>query len=104
MTKKKKSWLYLPLLLLMLTATGCQYWDNLTNSGSGSGSSSNAETSSTAQTEQPAHGPATVNLMEKSPFNGRDLDPAFWSNMEAYCKAGPTHLILADLHQPPRIK
>jgi hypothetical protein len=39
--------------------------------------------------------------MERSPFNGRDLDPAFWSKMEAYCKAGPCQLVLADLHLAP---
>ena len=102
MTKKKLTWLLVPLFLLMLPATGCQYWDNMTNSGSGSGStaSSNAESTSTTQAEQP-HGPATVNLMEKTPFNGRDLDSAYWSKLEAYCKAGPTQLVLADLHLAP---
>ena len=103
MTKKKLICLLLPLLVLMLTSTGCQYWDNLTNSGSGSGSSSsaNAETGSTAQTVQPAHGPATVNLMQRTPFNGRDLNPAFWKEMEGYCLAGPTQLVLADLNAAP---
>ena len=81
MTRKKMTRLYLPLLLLMLSATGCQYWDNLTNSGSGSSSSSASTSSSTTQAEQPAHGPATVNLMEKTPFNGRNLDPAYWSQI-----------------------
>jgi hypothetical protein len=100
MTKKKLSCLFLTLLLLMVPATGCQYWDNWTNSGSGSGSSSGSVSSSSTQTEQP-HGQVTVNLMERTPFNGRDLDPAFWSQMEAFCKAGPTHLILADLNAAP---
>ncbi len=98
MTKKILSLLLLPLLLLMLPATGCQYWDNWTNSGGSS--SSNSGTSSTSQAEQP-HGQDTVNLMERTPFNGKDLDPAFWSKMEAYCKAGPTKLILADLNAVP---
>ena len=40
MTKKKLSWLLVPLFLLMLPATGCQYWENMTNSGSGSSSTS----------------------------------------------------------------
>ena len=97
MTKKKLSWLLLPLFLLMLPATGCQYWDNLTNSGSGSSSGSG----STTQAEEPTHGPATVNLMERTPFNGQGLDSAFWSKMEGYCKAGPTQLILADLEAVP---
>ena len=102
MTKKKLSCLFLTLLLLMVPATGCQYWDNWTNSGSGSGSSSGSGsgTGSSTQAEQP-HGQVTVNLMERTPFNGRDLDPAFWSQMEAFCKAGPTHLILADLNASP---
>jgi hypothetical protein len=102
MTKSKLIWLLLPLFLLMLPTTGCQYWDNMTNSGSGSSSASGSgsATNSTSQAEQP-HGPVTVNLMERTPFKGRDLDPAFWSKMEAYCKAGPTQLVLADLHQVP---
>jgi hypothetical protein len=97
MTKKKLSWLLLPLLLLMLPVNGCQYWDNMTNSGSGS--SSNTSSTSTTQAEQPAHGQATVNLMEQTPFNGQDLDSGYWSKLEGYCKAGPTHLIIADMNQ-----
>ena len=106
MKKRNKSWLIVPLFPFMLFLSGCEYWENLTNSGSGSssGSSSNASSSagsgSTPKSE-PAHGPATVNLMERSPFNGQGLDPAFWSNLESYCKAGPTHLILTDLEQVP---
>jgi hypothetical protein len=101
MQKTKLTWLLLPLLLLMLTSSGCQYWDNWTNSGGGSSSSTNAGAGSTSQAEQPAHGPATVNLMEQSPFNGRDLDSAYWSKLEGYCKAGPTQLIIADLNAVP---
>jgi len=107
MQKTKLTWLYLPLFLLMFSSTGCQYWDNLTNSGSGGSSSTNAATSTTAgssstsQTEQPAHGPATVNLMEQSPFNGQNLDSAYWSKLEGYCKAGPTQLIIADMNSVP---
>jgi hypothetical protein len=101
MNKKKLNRLLLPLSLLMLSATSCQYWENMTNSGSGSGSSSNSVPASTPQAEQPAHGPATVNLMEKAPFNGQSLDAAYWKNLEGYCKAGPTQLIIADLNQVP---
>ena len=99
MTKKKLSWLLLPLLLLMLPATGCQYWDNMTNSGSGSSSNSSSTSTSTTQKEEPAHGQATVNLMENSPFNGQELDSTYWAKLEAYCKAGPTHLVIADMNQ-----
>jgi len=101
MQKTKLTWLLLPLLLLILPAAGCQYWENMTNSGSGSGSSSNSTTTTTTQAEQPAHGPATVNLMEQSPFNGQNLDAAYWSKLEGYCKAGPTQLIIADLNAVP---
>lgn len=104
MQKTKLTWLLLPLLLLMFSSTGCQYWDNMTNSGGG-GSTSNASANSgsaaTTQTEQPAHGQATVNLMEQSPFNGQNLDSAYWSKLEGYCKAGPTQLIIADLNAVP---
>jgi hypothetical protein len=101
MIKKNLCLFLFPLLLLMLPATGCQYWDNWTNSGGGSSSNSGSGSSSTSQPEQPAHGSATVNLMEQAPFNGQDLDPAYWSRLEAYCKAGPTHLIIADLNLIP---
>ena len=39
--------------------------------------------------------------MEKSPFNGQNLDAAYWSKLEGYCKAGPTQLIIADLNSVP---
>lgn len=100
MIKKKLFMLLLPLLFLMSPATGCQYWDNWTNSGGGS-SSNSGTSSTTSQSEQPAHGPATVNLMEQTPFNGQNLDSAYWSKLEGYCKAGPTHLIIADLNLIP---
>ncbi len=107
MQKTKLTWLLFPLFLLMFSSTGCQYWDNLTNSGGGSSSSTNAATSTTAgsgstsQAEQPAHGPATVNLMEQSPFSGQNIDSAYWIKLEGYCKAGPTQLIIADLNAVP---
>jgi hypothetical protein len=97
MIKKNLICLLLPLLLLLLPATGCQYWDNMTNSGSGGSQPPNT----TSQPEQPSHGPATVNLMEQTPFNGRELDSAYWSKLEGYCKAGPTQLIIADLNAVP---
>ena len=96
MTRKKLCWLSHHLLMVLFLLTGCDYWNNLTNSGSGSSSSSN----STTKTEPP-HSQTTVNLLERSPFNGASIDPTFWSNMEAYCKAGPTHLIIADMDQVP---
>lgn len=106
MAKKKTSLIKLNILFLMLFSAGCDYWNNLTNSGSGSssGSSSSASTNSsspntTTTNTAPAHGPATVNILEKSPFNGADLNPAYWSELEAYCKAGPTQLIIADMNR-----
>jgi hypothetical protein len=100
MRKKKLTWLALSLLLPMLTITGCQYWDNATNSGSGSGSGTSSTSTSSTQAEQP-HPQATVNLLERNPFNGQDLDSTFWTKMEAYCKAGPTQLIIADMNLVP---
>lgn len=96
-TNNLRSWMF-PLCFCLLMASGCEYWENMTNSGSGS--SSGSSSSSNTQTA-PAHAPATVNMMERSPFRGQDLDPAFWASMEAYCKAGPTHLVLADLELVP---
>jgi hypothetical protein len=100
--KKKLTLLLLSLVLPIVTITGCQYWDNATNSGSGSGASStsNSTPSSTTQTEQP-HPQANVNLMEKTPFSGQNLDSAYWTKLEAYCKAGPTQLIIADMNLVP---
>jgi hypothetical protein len=89
---------------LMFLMIGCDVmenqWNNLTNSGSGSSSNSSSNSRVTSQ-EVPAHGQVTVSLLERSPFKGKDLDPVFWSNMEAYCKAGPTHLIIADMNLVP---
>ena len=104
MAKKKINWIGIHLLLLMLFSAGCEYWENLTNSGSGSSSGSNSTTNNSSATPpktEPAHGQATVNILEKSPFIGQDLDPTFWSNLEAYCKAGPTQLIIADMDRIP---
>jgi len=108
MADRKRNWIGFHLLLFMLFSAGCEYWDNLTNSGSGSSSGSSSSTSSNSSTPTtattntaPAHGPATVNILEKSPFRGADLDPAYWSELEAYCKAGPTQLIIADMNRVP---
>ena len=99
MKKTRLIWLVLSLFLSLLLITGCGLWDNMTNSGSGSGSGSGSSSNSSTQAEQPAHGQATVNLMEQTPFNGDQLDSAYWAKLEAYCKAGPTHLIIADMNQ-----
>ena len=96
MTKNKLSWLGLCFLLLILPSSGCDllFNTNQTRSGSGSGSGTTTQ-------DQPAHGQVTYNILEKSPFNGQQLDSSFWSNLEAYCKAGPTHLIIADMELVP---
>jgi hypothetical protein len=106
MAKRKMNWIGFHLMVLMLFSAGCEYWDNLTNSGSGSnsGSSTNASTNSGSTPPpktEPAHGPATVNILEKSPFSGADLNSTYWSDLEAYCKAGPTQLIIADMDRVP---
>lgn len=100
MTKKRLIRLRFSPLLFTLLLFGCDavenQWNNLTNSGSGSSSGPKV----TSQ-EVPAHGQVTVNLLERAPFKGRELDPAFWNNMESYCKAGPTQLIIADMNLIP---
>jgi hypothetical protein len=104
MRNKKLGLRRISLSFLMLIMSGCDIldWDKITNSGSGSSSNSSAGSGSknTSQ-EVPAHGQVTVNLLERSPFKGKDLDPVFWSNIEAYCKAGPTQLIIADMNLVP---
>jgi hypothetical protein len=104
MPKRKPYRLFFFLFNLMILSMGCDaakdQWNNLTNSGSGSSSGSSSGSNTSSQ-EVPAHGQATVNLLERSPFKGKNLDTAFWSNMEAYCKAGPTQLIVADMNNIP---
>jgi hypothetical protein len=90
----KMNLLGLFLLPFILFTIGCELFDSTQSTKSSSGSSS---TSKTTSLELPGHGQATVNLLERAPFQGRNLDPAFWTNMEAYCKAGPTQLIIADM-------
>lgn len=101
MKKRIPLGILMPLLLsaLLLALTGCEWWNNLTNSSSGSSSSSNNST--TTVTTAPAHGQATINLLERSLFQGRQLNTATWSELEAYCKAGPTHLIVSDMDLIP---
>jgi hypothetical protein len=82
----------LPFLVLFMIS--CEI--NQTKSSSGSNANSGP-----APQEQPAHGQATVNLMEKSLFSGTNLDSTYWTNLENYCKAGPTLLIIADLNLVP---
>ena len=92
LSKLRFSPLLFILLILLLFGCGNFETTQTTKSGSGSGAASQ---------EVPAHGQATVNLLERAPFKGRDLDPTFWNNMEAYCKAGPTQLIIADMNLIP---
>jgi hypothetical protein len=94
MTKKKLNGvsLYLISLMLLIVIFGCQVNQNNSSSGSGSG---------TPTQDQPAHGQVTYNILEKSPFSSQQLDSSFWTNLEAYCKAGPTLLIIADMDQIP---
>jgi hypothetical protein len=108
MPKRRLYRMFFFLFHFMLLSMGCDVaenqWNNLTNSGSGSSSGSSSGTKTSSQ-ELPAHGQETVNLLARSPFKGRDLDPAFWTNMEAYCKAGPTQLIIGDMTLiPPRME
>jgi hypothetical protein len=93
MVKKKLTQmsLFLSLFILLIALVGCEV--NQTKSSSGSGSGSGGTTTQ----EQPAHGQATYNILERSPFKGQQLDSAFWSNLEAYCKAGPTELLISDM-------
>lgn len=92
MTKKKLIQMILSLPILMLLMVGCEINQTKSSSGSGSGSTSQ---------DQPTHGQATINLMERNVFSGANLDPAFMTWLENYCKAGPTHLIMADLELVP---
>ncbi|OGP52165.1 MAG: hypothetical protein A2Y79_12805 [Deltaproteobacteria bacterium RBG_13_43_22] len=92
MTKKKISQLVLSLPLLFLFIIGCDLLGKITSTKSGSGSSSGT----TAQ-DQPAHGQATINLMEKDIFIGDKLNTSYITWLEGYCKAGPTQLIIADM-------
>ena len=91
MTKKKLTRLGNCLSLLMLLSFGCAWLDKEETKSGSSGTSE----------QEPAHGQVSVSLLERTPFRGQDLDPAFWTKMEAYCKAGPTQLIIADMNLVP---
>ncbi len=84
--------LFLPLLLLILN--GCDWLADITGTKSGS-------SSGTTPPDQPAHGQVTYNILEKSPFSGQQLNTTFWTNLDGYCKAGPTQLIICDLNMIP---
>jgi len=106
MKKKKVVRFGLPIIFLLLMM-GCvfinEYWSELTTSASGSIISSSSVSTSNlgSNTPQQTHRHATVNLLERSPFKGKKLDPTFWNNLEAYCQAGPTKLIIADMTHIP---
>lgn len=85
--------LFFSLLLLFIGINGCEV--NQTKSSGGSGSSG------TSADNQPAHGQATINLMAEDVFSGTNLNTRYWSQLEAYCKAGPTQLIIADMALVP---
>jgi hypothetical protein len=93
MTKKNLIQLGISLSLLMLFIIGCEVNQTKSNSGSNSG---------TTTQEQPPHEQVTYSILEKSPFNGRQLNPTFWRDLEAYCKAGPTQLIISDMNLIPQ--
>ncbi len=97
MTKKKLIQVSLSLFsfILFIIIFGCELTQNKSSSGSGSSNSG------PAPQDQPTHGQVTYNILEKSPFSGQQLDSSFWTNLEAYCKAGPTQLIIADMDLIP---
>jgi hypothetical protein len=90
--------LSLPLLLLLLLLAGCQSSETKSSGGAGSGAGSGSGGTSG---DQPAHGQATINLMEQNVFSGDNLNTAYWAQLEGYCKAGPTRLIVADMGLVP---
>ncbi len=92
MTKRKlrQMSLSLPILMLLLFIFGCEINQTKSSSGSSSGSESTSQ-------NQPAHGQDTINLMEKDVFSGEKLNTSYWTQLEGYCKAGPTKLIIADM-------
>lgn len=104
MVMKKRIPLGHLLTFFILSMMGCDFfdkqWKDITNSGSSS-SKSPSNTASTTSSSVPAHGQATINLLERSLFQGRQLNAATWSELEAYCKAGPTHLIVSDMDLIP---
>lgn len=61
--------------------------------GCGGGSSGGGSSS----LDQPSHDQATVNVLEGNVFVGDQLNKSYFDWLEAYCQAGPTHLIIADM-------
>lgn len=82
--------LSLSLLMLFILVVGCEVNQTKSSSGSSAGSSNTTE-------NQPAHGQDTINLMEQNVFSGDNLNTAYLAQLEAFCKAGPTKLIIADM-------
>jgi len=94
MTKKKIVQFGLGLPLLMLLMISCEWLENSSTKSGGSNSAPPTQ-------NQPPHGQATYNILENSPFTGQQLNSSFWTTLEAYCTAGPTQLIIADMDQIP---
>lgn len=92
MAKKKLIQMSISLSLLMLLVIGCEVNQTKSSSGSSSG---------TTTQDQPAHGQATISLLEKEIFQGRNLNTTYWTYLEGYCKAGPTQLIIANMDLIP---
>jgi|GEM_PF-1719889 len=115
MKKKRNSsflWLlFFPLIGMMIGTIGCEWKQTKSsggtassNSGSGTTTSSSSNDTTTSGTgtgasgsSLPAHALTTVNILEMDPFSGQQLNPTFWKWLEAYCQAGPTQLIIADM-------
>jgi hypothetical protein len=36
-------------------------------------------------------------MLERNLFSGKQLNTAVWNDLEDYCKAGPTHLVISDM-------
>jgi hypothetical protein len=91
MTKKKLIQVCLSLfsLVLLIVILGCSSSSTKSNGGS-SGSSPGTG-------DQAPHGQATINLMAQNVFAGSNLNTNYWAQLEGYCKAGPTQLIIADM-------
>ncbi len=80
------------ILMFSVLIAGCGA-KSTTNSGSGSGTLASGGGSS----NEPPHGQATINLLEREVFIGDKLNESFFNWLEVYCQAGPTHLIIADM-------
>lgn len=98
MTKKMLSQCGLCFLLLIFLISGCDLLFNSSQTKSSSGSNSGTTTPT-----ETTHDQVTYNILAKSPFDGQQLNSTFWSNLETYCKAGPTQLIIVDLDFIPSV-